>query len=74
MKRLTLNDRAEVLPALHGRRVEPTPALRPQAGRQREPKLRFDHRVTRATRFPVEQSLARQPESPWLGRHLDIEV
>lgn len=69
MKRLTLDNRVEVLPALRGRRVEPV-------ARSREPgaRLKFDQRTTRARRFPVENSLAGAPEPPWLGRFLDIEV
>ncbi|MEQ8861359.1 MAG: hypothetical protein RIC56_22155 [Pseudomonadales bacterium] len=69
MKRLSLYNRAEVLPALHRRSV--TPAAR---ARRSEAKVTFDQRVTRTSRFPVEQSIARSPESPWLGRFLDIEV
>lgn len=74
MKCLTLSDRVEVLPALHGRRVEPAPtALRPDDG-GRGARWRFEQRSTRASRFPVERSLARSPEAPWLGRFLDVEV
>lgn len=69
MKRLSLHDRTEVLPALHRRSV--TPAARV---RRSEPRVSFDQRVTRAARFPVEESLARSPEAPWLGRFLDVEV
>jgi hypothetical protein len=69
VKRLTLDNRVEVLPALRGRRVEPV-------ARSRQPgaKLTFDQRATRTRRFPVETSLAGGPEPPWLGRFLDIEV
>lgn len=79
MKLVSLNNRTEVLPALHGRRVEPA-GQGVQAGTRRSPdgahgaQVRFDRRATRINRFPVEQSLARSPESPWLGRFLDIEV
>lgn len=69
VKRLSLYDRAEVLPALHRRSV--TPAAKT---RRSQAKATFDQRVTRASRFPVEQAIARSPESPWLGRFLDIEV
>lgn len=69
MKRLSLHNRVEVLPALHGRRAEPpAEAAAPRA------KLTFDQRTTRTRRFPVEQSLAGTAEPPWLGRFLDIEV
>ncbi len=75
VKRLALGDRTEVLPALHGRRVEPAPqGLQAGSGHPRGAEARFSRRTTRVNRFPVEQSLARSPESPWLGRFLDIEV
>lgn len=69
MKRLSLLDRTEVVPALQRRSVRPATAVR-----RPEPRLTFDQRVTRASRFPVEESLARSPESPWRGRFLDVEV
>lgn len=69
MKRLSLQPRAEILPALQGRPVLPVV----RTGRT-EVRLTFDHRTTRSSRFPLEQSLARIPEPSRLGRYLDIEV
>lgn len=69
MNRLRLPPRAEVLPALQGRAVEPAR----KAARTRA-RLTFDQRASRSSRFPLEQSLARIPEPPRLGRYLDIEV
>ncbi len=69
MKSLSLYARAEVVPALQVRPATPGPA----AGRT-GPRLRFDSRVTRSSRFPVEQALARGPEPSGLGLILDIEV
>lgn len=69
MKRLSLPQRTEVLPALHGRAVPPV--KKPPGV---EVRLTFDQRTTRSQRFPLEQSLARIPEPSRLGRHLDIEV
>lgn len=70
MKRLSLYDRTEVLPALHRRGV--TPAAEVPAPRH---ELRFRQRTTRVSRFPVEESLARNaPEPPWRGRYVDVEV
>ncbi|MAT83464.1 MAG: hypothetical protein CMD39_04170 [Gammaproteobacteria bacterium] len=70
MKRLTLDNRTEVLPALHRRSVTPVAgAVRP------EPRVTFDQRATRLVRYPVEESLARsRPLGPWRGQFLDIEV
>lgn len=69
MKRLTLQPGTDVVPALHGRAVAPVDRA-PRVA----PRLKFDQRATRASRFPLEQSLARIPEPPRLGRYLDIEV
>jgi hypothetical protein len=69
VKRLSLQHRAEVLPALHGR---PVPPVQHVAGTGVT--LTFDHRTTRPRRFPVEQSLVRIPGAPRLGRFIDIEV
>ncbi len=70
MKSLSLYARAEVVPALQ---VRPATPPEPAAGRT-GPRLRFDTRVTRSSRFPVEQALARGPEPSGLGLILDIEV
>ena len=73
MKRLSLHHRVEVLPALHGRALPPV--YKPSdAGAETGGRLTFDQRATRPGRFPLEQSLARSPEPPRLGRFLDIEV
>lgn len=58
-------DRVTVLPPLHGRSAP--------AG-ERGARLSFEQRATRASRFPLEQALARIPEPPRLGRFLDVEV
>ena len=69
MKRLSLHEGVEVLPALYGRHGTAQTATRgPEA------RFRFDNRTTRSQRFPVEQSLARPAEPSRLGRFLDIEV
>lgn len=77
MTRLTLSNRAEVLPALHRRSVAPVakaPAAEWKAPAA-ENRMRFEQRTTRMRRFPVEESLARSvPEGCWRGRYLDIEV
>ena len=77
MKRLSLHDRVEVLPALYGRagqttRTQPVTAVEP--GGRTGARLTFDQRASRARRFPLEQSLASAPEPPRLGRFLDIEA
>lgn len=69
MKRLSLLQRTEVLPALHGRAAAP---VQKPAGV--EVRLKFAQRTTRCNRFPLEQSLASAPEPSRLGRLLDIEV
>lgn len=70
MKRLTLHNRTEILPALQRRSVTPVRQIA-----RAEPELRFQQRTTRSRRFPVEESLARStPEPPWRGHFLDIEV
>lgn len=76
MKRLSLHDRVEVLPALYGRAgrsgAQPVTPVEPAA--RTGARLTFDQRASRSRRFPLEQSLARAPEPPRLGRFLDIEV
>lgn len=69
MKQITLEKRTEVLPALHGRAVQPVSRSEGAGAR-----LTFAERTTRSRRFPLEQSLARIPEPSRLGRLLDIEV
>jgi len=70
VKRLTLQNRTEILPALHRRSVSP---VKQMAGA--EAQLHFEQRTTRSRRFPVEESLARStPEPSWRGHFLDIEV
>ena len=69
MKPLSIQPRAEVLPALYGRPVPPV-----QNAARTGARLTFEQRATRTTRFPVEQSLARIPEPSRIGRYLDIEV
>lgn len=68
MKGPKLPERIEVLPALTGRPVSSAQPVTTGA------RLAFDQRATRVRRFPLEQSLARIPEPPRLGRFLDIEV
>lgn len=77
MKRLSLHDRVEVLPALYGRAGRPTrtPPVTPVEPVTRTgARLTFDQRASRPSRFPLEQALARIPEPSRLGRFLDIEV
>lgn len=77
MKRLSLHDRVEVLPALYGRTGQ---SARPQTVTPVEKaaragaRLTFDQRASRARRFPLEESLAGNSEPPRLGRYLDIEA
>jgi hypothetical protein len=77
VKRLSLHDRVEVLPALYGRtaraaHTRPVTPVEPAA--RTGARLTFEQRNSRPQRFPLEQSLAGAPEPPRLGRFLDIEV
>ncbi len=52
--------------------TEVTPAL--QRIDQPSPHLRFDRRVSRCQRFPVEDQLAKLPQKTHVGNFLDIRV
>ena len=52
--------------------TEVTPAL--QRVDQPHPHMRFDRRVSRFQRFPVEDQLAKLPQKTQVGIFLDIRV
>ncbi len=56
----------------HQQTIQVAPALQRRV-HESQP-LRFDKRVTRMQRFPVEAQLARLPQKTHLGIFLDIRV